>query len=48
MRLILSTDYEVRPRLLDRLTHHSFLRGIIQNLPGCSVRPFERHLKEEG
>jgi hypothetical protein len=48
VRLILSTDYEVRPRWLDRIAHHPFFRGIIEDLLGCYVPRFEKHLREEG
>ena len=48
VRLTLSTDYEVRPRWLDRIARRPFFRGITEDLLGCSVRRFERHLREEG
>jgi ribosome-associated toxin RatA of RatAB toxin-antitoxin module len=45
VRLTLSTDYEVRPRWLNRLAHRPFFRGITEDLLGRSVRRFERYLE---
>ncbi len=46
VRLTLSTDYEVRPRWLDRLAHKPLFRGIVEDLLRRSVRRFERHLQK--
>ena len=46
VRLTLLTDYEVRPRWLDRIAHRPFFRGITEDLLGRSVRRFEGYLEK--
>jgi hypothetical protein len=47
VRLTLFTDYEVRPRWLDRIAHRPFFRGITEDLLGRSVRRFEGYLEKD-
>ncbi len=47
VRLTLSTDYEVKPRWLDKLAHRPIFQALTEELLGRSVRRFERYLKQE-
>jgi hypothetical protein len=45
VRLILSTDYTVKPAWLDRIAHRPFFRGLTEDLLRRSIRRFERYLE---
>jgi uncharacterized protein YndB with AHSA1/START domain len=46
VRLMLSTDYAVKPAWLDRIAHRPFFRELTEDLLRRSLRRFERYLEE--
>jgi uncharacterized membrane protein len=46
VRLMLSTDYAVKPAWLDRIAHRPFFRRLTEDLLRRSLRRFERYLEE--
>lgn len=47
VRMVLYTDYEVKPTWLNRIAHRPFFRDLTESLLRRSMSRFEDHLKNE-